>query len=203
MPRQECNGGGSLFRKHSTRLDYSYFAWLFPTQPSYRYVVTFDDASTLNDSGNLTFSCAGSAGGCGCVDVTGAIEGPGGSRVGCGTATLGSEDTSTSAKFNNSDCLVQATVDVSMLLEGGETYVGGSGSLAFSGAGEFLLPSLVEADIEVRSLAEVVVPRRSGTLTGTVNVTSGGVLWFSGGRETLRSAIFTRCGFHIHTYIHT
>lgn len=156
---------------------------------SFRHVVTFDGARALSDTDTLTLSCVGSSVECGCVDITGAIDGPGGSRLGCGAATFGGKNTSTSATFDMFDCRIQATVDVSKIIQGGETLVQGGGTLVFSGGGQHMSPSLLETDVEVHSTAEVLVPHWSARLTcKTVKVTSGGIIWFSGG--LLRSPPF-------------
>lgn len=151
--------------------------------------MTFDGARALSDAETLTLSCVGSSAGCGCVDVTGTIDGPGGSGLGCGAVTFGGKNSSTSAEFDMFDCRIQATVDVSKILQGGETLVQGGGTLAFSGGGQYMLPSLLETDVEVNSMAEVLVPHWSARLMcKTVKVTSEGIIWFSGGH--LRSARF-------------
>lgn len=142
--------------------------------------MTFDGTRSLSAGNALTLSCAGSASGCGCVDLAGAIAGPGGTRVGCGSAAFGEAGASTSATFEPTMCRVQATVSLETLHEGGEAAVRGGGTLAFSGGGEYFLPSVVEADVEVMSGAEVVCPQWDAEVVGAVNVSSGGVLWFAG-----------------------
>ncbi|CBJ49166.1 hypothetical protein Esi_0207_0025 [Ectocarpus siliculosus] len=152
-------------------------------QYGYRYVVTFDGTRALSGGSNtLALSCAGSADDCGCVDISGGIEGTGGSRVGCGAAIFDSSDdrASTSAEFDSSTCRVQGTVELETLKEGGETVVSGGGVLAFANGGQYFLPSAVTADVEVMSGAEVVCPHSAAELVGAVNVSSGGVLWFAG-----------------------
>lgn len=146
--------------------------------------MTFDGGRSLSSGNTLAFSCAGSVADCGCVDVSGAISGPGGSRVGCGSAIYdGDERLSTSAEFDSSACLVQATVELETLREGGETIVNGGGELVFSGGGEYFLPSAMTVDLHVMSDAVVVCPQLSAELAGAVNVSSGGVLWFSGDKK--------------------
>lgn len=125
----------------------------------------------------------------------GAITGPGDTRVGCGSATFGAENASTSAEFDPSQCRVQATVELQTLREGGETTVKGGGALAFSDGGQYFLPSVVSANVEVMSGAEAVCPQWAAELVGAVNVSSGGVLWFAGeggGRDVKQTFIF--CG---------
>lgn len=148
----------------------------------FRHVVTFDGALALSDADTLTLSCVGSSTECGCVDITGAIDGPGGSRLGCGAATFGGNNTSTSATFDMFDCRIKATIDVKKILQGGETLVQGGGTLMFSGGGQYMSPSMLETDVEVHSTAEVLVPHWSARLMcKSVKVTSGGTIWFSGG----------------------
>ncbi|CAM9742517.1 unnamed protein product, partial [Scytosiphon promiscuus] len=149
----------------------------------YRYTVTFDGARSLSSSNTLVLSCAGSADDCDCVDLSGAISGPGGSRVGCGSTVADDENeplASTSAEYNSSECLVQTTIELETLREGAETIVEGGGTLIFSTGGQYFLPSEVTADLEVLSDAVVVCPQLAAELVGAVNVSSGGVLWFSG-----------------------
>lgn len=172
---------------------------LHPELETRRHVVTFDGARALTAGGGgdaLALSCAGSASGCGCVDVSGAISGrPGGGsgRVGCGPAVYGGSNgnDSTSAVFESSACRVQATVALETAREGGETVVGGGGALAFSDGGQYFLPSEVRAELRVASGAEVVCPQWASGLVGAVNVSSGGVLWFAGGYRSVRA---DRCG---------
>lgn len=151
--------------------------------PGTRHVVTFDGARDLLSS-TLTLSCAGSMTTCGCVDVTGAIAGPESSGVGCGTAIFEFQNTSTSAQFKPSDCLVQATVTLEAIREGGETMVSGGGVAVFSNGGQYVLSSIVEAHVKVESAAEVICAEWSTELVGGVNVTSGGVLWIAGALYT-------------------
>lgn len=146
-------------------------------------MVTFDGARGLSIANTLTLSCAGSTAACGCVDATGAIAGPGGSRVGCGSAIFGDTSASTSAGYNHSQCLVQATVEIETVRKGSETVIMGGGALVFSGGGQYMLPSMVEPDVEVASEAEVVCAQWYAELQGAVNVTSGGLLWFAGGHN--------------------
>lgn len=136
-------------------------------------MVTFDGARSLSAGNALSLSCAGSANGCGCTDVTGAISGP--RAVGCGDVG--------SAEFNSSACRVQAAVELETLRAGGETVVSGGGILSFSDGGQYFLPSAVAADVEVTDEAEVVCPQWAAELVGAVNVSSGGVLWFAGDDE--------------------
>eukprot|EP00752_Nemacystus_decipiens_P010621 g9459.t1 len=147
-------------------------------QHGYRFVVTFDGARSLSGGDVLAVSCAGSANGCGCVDVTGPLSGP--RAVGCGKAGSADDNASTSAEFDSSACLVRAAVELETLRGGGETVVNGGGTLSFSDGGQYLLPSTVAADVEVMGKAEVVCPQRAAELVGAVNVSSGGVLWFAG-----------------------
>lgn len=142
-------------------------------------MVTFDGARNL-ESATLALYCAGSAGSCGCVDVTGEVDGPGGSRIGCGAAIYGPENSSTSAHFENSECLVQATVTTDIIRQGGETVVSGGGTAVFSSGGQYVLSSAVEIHVQVQSAAEVISAEWSAELVGGVNVTSGGVLWVAG-----------------------
>ncbi len=160
-------------------------------------MVTFDGARALSAAGGgdvLALSCAGSAAGCGCVDVSGAISGRAGgngSPVGCGPAVYDDDDgsASTSAVFDSSACRVQATVALETAREGGETAVEGGGTLAFSDGGQYFLPSEVRADLWVASGAEVVCPQWAAGLVGEVNVSSGGVLWFAGGCRSVRAGV--------------
>lgn len=138
------------------------------------------NASTIS----LALSCLGGGEGCGCTEVTGRLSGPDGGRIGCGSSLSGVENSSTTARFRDSQCLVQAAVRVEIFQRGGETGVGGGGgTLGFSDGGQYLLPSLVEADVAVQSGAEVVSAHWDGKLAGAVNITSGGVFWFAGGRR--------------------
>lgn len=143
-----------------------------------RHVVTFDGARRLSSGNTLTLSCAGSANNCGCVDVTGSISSP--NAMGCSTAGSAEDSASTSAEFDSSECLVQATVGLKTLTGGGETVVNGGGTLSFSDGGQYFLPSAVAAEVEVMREAEVVWPQWAAQLVGAVNVSSGGVLWVAG-----------------------
>lgn len=140
-------------------------------------MVTFDGARDLQLA-KLALSCAGSASSCACVDVTGEITGS--SRIGCGAAIYGDENSSTSATYEHSDCLVQAAIDIETIREGGETAIRGGGIAAFSSGGQYLLPSTVEAYVKVQSTAEVISGDWNAELIGGANVTSGGVLWAVG-----------------------
>lgn len=162
-------------RRHALSALTRFFIFLSAVR---RYVVTFDGAASLSAGKALTLSCAGSANGCGCVDVTGATSGP--RAVGCGKANSAENTASTSAEFESSACLVQAAVELETLRSGGATVVNGGGALSFSGGGQYFLPSTVSADVEVTDGAEVVCPQWAAELVGAVNVSSGGVLWFAG-----------------------
>lgn len=151
--------------------------------PRLRHVVTFDGARALSAGNNLTLACAGSASNCGCLEITGAIAGAKGSRIGCGSAIYGAENASTSAEFYFSECRVQATVELETIRAGGEGIVKGAGTFVFWGGGEYFLPSEVEPDVEVTSGAVVVCSQWTAELMGAVNVTAGGVLWFAGEHE--------------------
>ena len=72
----------------------------------------------------------------------------------------------------------------------------GGGGLAFSDGGQYFLPSVVSANVEVMSGAEVVCPQWAAELVGAVNVTSGGVLWFAGGSRGVQTFVFLNifCG---------
>lgn len=153
-----------------------------PSPPAFpllgtRHVVTFDGARNLQLA-KLAVSCAGGASSCGCVDVTGEIAGS--SRIGCGAAIYGVENSSTSAQFEHSDCLVQAAIGIETLREGGETAISGGGTAVFSSGGQYMLPSTVEAYVKVQSAAEVISGDWNAEFIGGVNVTSGGVLWAVG-----------------------
>ncbi|CAM9983877.1 unnamed protein product, partial [Ectocarpus fasciculatus] len=174
IPSIDEEGGVTVRRDGDGKLE----RWHY----GYRYVVIFDGTRALSGGNTLALSCAGSSDDCGCVDISGAIEGTGGSRVGCGAAIFDSTDdgASTSAEFDSSACRVQGTVELETMKEGGETVISGGGVLAFANGGQYFLPSAVTADVEVISGAEVVCPHSAAELVGAVNVSSGGVLWFAG-----------------------
>lgn len=156
-----------------------------------RHLIAFDGGRDLSFGSDtpvsLTLSCVGSAEGCHCTDVTGPIPGPGGSRTGCGRSIFGAGNGSTSARFSEAACVVQAWVEVETLRRGGETIVSGRGVLAFSDGGQYLLPSIVEADMHVSSGAEVLCAQWKTELAGALNATQGGVLWFAGRWSVTRS----------------
>lgn len=156
---------------------------LRPSPPFARHVVAFDGARKLSSTNALTLSCTGSAAGCGCVDITGFIAGSKGSKVGCGSAIYGASNVSTSAEFDYSECRVQAVVEIDEISEGGMTTIKGGGALVFSGGGEYLLPADVQANVEVHSASAAVFPQWEAEVVGSMNVTSGGVLWFAGGQR--------------------
>lgn len=157
-----------------------------PCATHHRYVVTFDGARGLSNTNALILSCAGSAADCGCTDIIGGIARPEGSRIGCGSAIFGEERASTSAEFFESQCRVQAKIDLKTIRKGDETAVNGGGILTFSDGGQYFLPSVVEADVGVKAGAEVVCSAWTAEITGVVNVSSSGVLWFAGGGIAFR-----------------